>query len=398
MVDKHNLVLGLDIGSSKISAAICEVDADGDINIKGCGNSISAGLSKGIVEDSDELFRAIERAIKRAESQAGVKPARVLVNIPPHGMQFIHNVGLLISKEESGQISEKDKMECIKRSKNVVQNTDQKMVHVMPLFYKVDGTLVQNPVGVFGETLEVHTHIVLTQSQTILSLYNVLKKLELTVNGMIYDGLATSEVVLNDNNRENGCVFIDIGGRFTKVNVFKNHLLYKSFVLPVGGETFTNDIAQCLKLSIPEAERLKLEFGDVNLEAVSTQEYVEVTTKEGEKKDIKKLLLSQIVEARMKELVALMLRSMPNYLDDNYTIVVTGGGGRLKGVSAYLENAFECSVRYGVEGLMSKIVKHEDYATSVGAIMYGLRTGALVYYPGKTSLAARLKKWILDVF
>lgn len=398
MASKDNLVLGLDIGASNISAAICEVDAEGDINIKGCGSSISAGISKGHIEDSDELFRAVERAIKRAESQAGVKSDKVLVNIPPDGMQFIHNVGLLISKEESGQISEKDRVECIKRSKNVVQSNDQKVVHVIPLFYKVEGVFVQNPIGVFGQTLEAHTHVILTNSHTILALYKVLKLLGLTVKGILYDGLAIAEVLLSDMAKNKGCILIDCGGRFTKINLFKNQLLHQSVILPIGGETFTNDIAQCLKLSIPEAERLKLEFGEVVLEYVNAQEYIQITTKDADKKDIKKLLLAQIVEARMKELVSLILKSMPSYLNDDYSIVVTGGGGRLKGMCDYLERAFNCSVRYGAEGLMSKIVKHEEYASAVGAVLYGLRIGTLVYYQGKTSLGSRLKKWILDFF
>ncbi|MFT5171644.1 MAG: cell division protein FtsA, partial [Candidatus Marinamargulisbacteria bacterium] len=143
-----NLIVGLDVGSSKICVAICEMDADGDINLKSVATGVSAGITKGKITEKEELQLAIERTMRRVESEIGGRPNRVIASIPYSGIEFVHNIGLVMSKEETGQISKSDQTECIKRSRNIIRSPNQKLLHVIPLGYKVDGTLVKNPVGV----------------------------------------------------------------------------------------------------------------------------------------------------------------------------------------------------------------------------------------------------------
>ena len=208
-----NLVMGLDIGSAKICASICEVEPGGELNLLGVGTSISSGLRRGKIVDSEDLYRSIERAINRAERQCGVRPSKVVSNVPIIGMQFVHNTGFFLSKSETGQITESEKMECLRRSKNIAKPSHQTVMHVIPLFYKVDGAIVKDPVGAFGTHLEVSTVIVLGDSENIMALKNVLKDLSMQISGFVYDSLAASQVMLPASERKNGIIFSPLPGQ-----------------------------------------------------------------------------------------------------------------------------------------------------------------------------------------
>ena len=399
MAQNDNIVMGIDIGSSEICVSICEIDHSGELSLLSVGTSVSHGLFQGEISDQNELQRAIEKAVKRAEGEAGLHPTRIISNIPPAGIQFVHNMGLLLSKEETGQISEIDKIECIRRSKNVAKIQEQKMIHVIPLVFKADGTLVQNPVGVFGKTLEVQTHLIFSQAHTLSALTRVLKGLNFQINGLMYDVLATAQICLTDTERKNGAILIDIGGKFTKVGIFKNNLLHRSFIIPIGGETFTKDIATCLKVGIPEAERLKVLEGSVTVSADCKDETIDISTLKEGRKEIKRLLLNQILEARLAELVRLINHQLVLSNYKGYPCVCSGGGGLLVGVMDYMKKAFRLTMRYGVSGPLSAIVETPTHATSIGLIVYGLKTNAIpVQVVPKLSIGETFKKWLKDIF
>lgn len=398
MAQNENIVMGIDIGSSEICVSICDIDHSGELSLLSVGTSVSHGLHKGIIHDSNELQRSIEKAVKRAENEAGVHPTRIICNIPPAGLQFAHNMGLLLSKEETGQISEIDKIECIRRSKNVTKVHEQKMIHVIPLVFKADGTLVQNPVGVFGKTLEVQTHLIFGQTKTIQELTRVLKGLNFQINGLMYDVLATAQICLSDAERKNGAILIDIGGKFTKVGVFKNNLLHRSFIIPIGGETFSQDIATCLNVSIPEAERLKVLEGSVNVLS-DYNDTIEISTLQEGRKEIKHLLLNQILEARMAELVRLINQELVLNKYKEYSCVCCGGGGLLSGVVDYMKKSFKLDIRYGVSSALASVVSSSTHATSIGLVVYGLKTNAIpIQGVPKMSISDMFKKWLKDIF
>jgi len=399
MAQHDHIVMGIDIGSSEICVSVCEVDHSGELSLLSVGTSVSHGLAKGMIQDSSELQKAVERAIKRTEQELGFQPHRIVANIPPFGLQFVHNMGLLLSKEETGQISEADKVECIRRSKNVVKSPDQKMIHVIPLVFKVDGTMVQNPVGVFGKTLEAQTHLIFGQSASVFSITKLLKGLNLQINGLMFDILGTSQIMLSDEERKRGGIVIDIGGKFTKIGIFKNNLLHKSLVIPIGGETFTNDIAACLKVGIPEAERLKVLEGNVTTSEDFEEQTIEISTLSEGRKEIKRLLLNQILEARLLELVRLINADLNLSKYDGYQCVLCGGGGMLTGVLEHMKKAFRLRIRYGVPDDLSTIVDNPLYATSIGLIVYGIRSNAIPIKKQKRStLGQSFKKWLKDIF
>jgi cell division protein FtsA len=399
MIKNSNTVMGLDIGSSKVSVAICEIDAEGDVQILGAGSSVSAGLKKGKIEDIDELYRSVERAILRASRDAGVKPDRVVSSILPYRLQFVRNIGVLLSKEETGQISHLDKRECVRRSKNVVTSQDQTMVHVIPHVFRVDGLDVQNPVGVFGKKLEVETLVVMGDSESILAQTRLLKGLQLHISGLMTDVLASSEIYLTEDERKKGAVLFDIGGQFTKVAVFKHGLLTQSALIPIGGDTFSRDVSACIKITHPESERLKILYGDVSLSRVDPHETIEVATKETGKKPIKTLLLSQILEARALELLKLTQQHIPDVFDPSLKFVLCGGGGQLKGLAELIELKYSMNIREGFPDDIYGAVESSISATAVGLVMYGVKTGAIVYHStGWQRFKKKVKRWIKGSF
>jgi cell division protein FtsA len=399
MTKLDNLIMGLDIGSSKICCAICEIDDHGGLSLRGIGTSISGGMNNGVIEDKEELQRAISRAISRAEREAKVSTLNVVSNLPVRQIKFVKNIGILVSKETSGQISDNDKLECVRRSKNIVKDPNQQMVHIIPLSYKVDGILVQNPVGVFGKNLEVETQLVLSHTDSIQDLTGILKRLNLKIKGLVYDALSHSEVCLNEKERQNGAVCIDFGGRFTKVDIFKNNVLQQALIAPMGSETLTSDISQCLKVSIPEAERLKIIHGNIETKSIDPNETIEITTLEEGRKTVNKLLLCQIIESRMSELFKYINRGLSLDLGPDFTMVIGGGGSLLKGLGAFLKGRYLMEVREGLPEEVKPIIESSAYATAVGLVLFGVKTRAIQFNKvAGNQLKTKVKNWVKNFF
>ena len=391
-----NLVLGLDIGSTKICAAICEIDRYSDLSLKGIGHSISSGIHKGKIEDPRELLRSIERAIRRAQMSAGASSAKVFLNCPFAGIGFAYNSGIVMGKEENGIIILSDKTECINRSKTVVKTGEQTIMHAIPLFYKVDQKMVQNPVGMVGKNLEVYTHLVLGNTDNITILTKLIRQLNLQVKGLIYDPLAMAQVYLSDLDRRDGSLLLDIGGRFSKLNVFKNNLLQKSLVIPIGGETITADIAACLKVTVPEAERLKILYGTLDISSIGQHETIEITSKETGRTDIKKMLLCQIIEARVSELLKIAKKQIKFDFGKTYPLVLAGNGSQLKGLQPYLLQNLGLPVREHIPETMRNIIESPSHASAIGLVLYGVKNQAVGFVDQqKKTWLGKMIDWFL---
>jgi cell division protein FtsA len=188
----------------------------------------------------------------------------VMVNVPLYGLDFVRNMGVYCSRDGSGHIQVSDRNECIRRSSNIVKESYQRVVHVVPVSYRVDGQAVQNPVGVLGSNLDVETHVVLGDSDTILDVMDCLSLLNLRMRGMVYDPMASSQLFLSDSLRQSGAYLLDIGHDVSKFSFFQNGVLVFSHLLPIGGSLFTSDISKIMKVSFDDAERLKVLYGDLN--------------------------------------------------------------------------------------------------------------------------------------
>lgn len=366
-------VLGLDFGSSHIAAVVCEL-VGGSPVVKGLGVSETAGLQNGAVVDEEAYKLAIDRAIKRAEQVAGLSPKRMIANVPYLGTEFVTNIGLVLSADEHHIFTESDKKEGIRRSKNIVKAPDKKMMHVIPLSYSVGGVTSDDPIGMVGNPLEVTTHIILGDSASINEIVRHSRQLEKTVEGIAFDGLGAAFSYLTDEEREEGAILFDIGGQYSKVHYFKNNKLVKSAYLKYGGMTITRDIAMCLKVSTPEAERLKILYGQVPSSAVDSEEKIEMTTLQG-RGVVKREQLCQIIEARLQELLQLLAKAIGlQEISITQSIVVGGATSQLPGLQMWLERLFERPIRVGCEHMSLEKI---EGASALGLIYYALHSQAI---------------------
>lgn len=389
-----NFILGLDIGSSTISAVICEIDEAQSLNLRGLGSSISSGIKRGLIEDPQELQRAIERAVHRAEQSAGQRAGTLLTTLPLFGIQFGHHNSFIQSGSETGKITQEDKDNCLKRTRSIHKSQDQTIMHIIPQIYKVDGTPLPNPIDQKGTNLEIYTHIILCSEDNLVKLSQAIKPLGIPVSGIVYDALATSQALLTFKEKQEGSILIDIGGRFTKVSLFQNQILQEAAVIPVGGETITSDISKCLNVSIPEAERLKIGYADLVLSRVNPATSLTITTQSGQRGETNRSQLCRIVEARVAELLHLIKKQNPAIFKKDLPIILSGGTTNLKGMMDYFKLHTHARLRNGLPETLSDILQNQEYATAVGIIMYGLKNNVISYHEEeKGKLANKFKKF-----
>lgn len=393
MLKHDNYILGLDIGSSKICAALCEME-NGELNCKTIQTSISSGLSKKGITDVSELQSSIKRAINRIEKESGISPKHIITNMPLSAIEFSQNIGLLRQRNTDGTFTKDDQLECIKRSKNIIKGDDEKIMHVIPLYYNIDKQMTVNPVGLKGESLEVQTHIILVKHHALIDVTQAIRSLNYHIKGIIYDGLGLSQILLTDTERQEGGLLFDIGGQYSKLNIFKHNVLHNSYFIPYGSETITADIAHCLNTTIPEAERLKLTYGNLDITKIDPTKDIEILTIDTGKKHIKQRYLCQIIEARINEILTLLLKELPFSIGPTYQAVVGGAGSQLEGLGSYLKKRLSCPARVGLSENIEKIIEHPAHASAVGLVVYALKSGAITGKSGAPKpLFKQVSRW-----
>ncbi len=391
---KPNTVLGVDIGSTKIHAAICEIDKLGGLQLKGVGNCTTEGLLKGQIKDSDLFQKSLDRAIKRAEVTAGFIPESVISTVPNYKIGFSQNSGLVTTQNGSGIIDQEDKLRCIKKAQNIVKPSDQNIIHVIPLKYRVDGKEVLNPIGLKGHHLEVDTRFILADQSNIQTVKQHFKTSDYALKGLIYDALSQGHILLSKDDRQSGTLMIDIGGYFTKISHFQNNILSNSYVIPIGGETISSDIATCLKVTLPEAERLKIIYGNTQLSVIDSQETIEIVTEQG-KKSIKTRYLCQIIEARVDELFKLIQKQTDTLFNEYKTLVLAGESARLPGLKEYLQSRYAKDIKTTNPKVLEEHTDDPAYSVALGSIIYGLKVGIISYK--ETSHQRSIKQFFLNL-
>lgn len=233
----------------------------------------------------------------------------------------------------------------------------------------------------------------LSNAALISQLSLVLKECGFYINGMMFDALAQSRVLLSDSEKHNGAVLLDMGGLSTTVSVFKAGMLMQSFVLPLGSDHLTRDISTCLSVAVPEAERLKILYGNVDLVNVNTQDSVEISSSKDGRKQIKLYLLGQIIQARLKEMFKLIGEQVPVLTDPAYTLVLGGGGCLLRGLMPFCKQQINPNVREGLPEASRSLVDSSAYSVAVGMVLYGVYTSAICYASEKRPLLVRCREW-----
>ncbi|NQY74713.1 MAG: cell division protein FtsA [Candidatus Margulisbacteria bacterium] len=387
-------ILGLDLGSNNIYASVCNVNSDGDLILKGIGSSLTTGFKKGTITNPEEARKCVSKAVDRACKDAEVRPQCVISNIPCQGIQFVSNSGIVVSKSTSGLISAEEKNECIEKSKRIIKDASQVLLHVNPLYFNVDGKYLQNPVGVKGQQLEVKTHIVLGDVQNITSVRDLLSAEGFQIKGLVFDGIAISHAYLTKEERMSGAAVLDIGGQFTKLTIYKHDVLYYSQIIPIGGDTITRDISQVLNVTFPEAERLKILYGQVNVKDINPKETISITTINRQRKVISKQYLCEIIEARVNELIQFISSFIQDATFSPPFMVLCGKGSQLSGITNAFEKSLPIRLRIGLPTDIDTLLPSKDHALSIGLIYYGLKMGALSMNPPKKwGITSKMKRW-----
>lgn len=378
-------VLGLDIGASKIAAVVCELPQANEVLIRGVGRSATAGLSHTGVVDEESLSQSVMRAVQRAIRVSSVKPSKVVVGLPTSGARFVVNSGVVSIQNNAGVVTADDLQLCIGRAMHVVRDSHEIMLHGSPVEMRLDGRPVEDPVGKAGRQLEVTVRLIFSDQALVDSVTRIVKNLGFHVAGLSYDQFGGGASCLSDAERQYGALLIDIGGSWAQASVFQKGTLAYGVVLPIGGSRIGKDIAHCLRISIAEAERIKVKYGHVLPLSIPDGEIIPGLVGEGGVKDVRRRVLSEIMRARMRETL-LLIRKKIQHLDiSGMPVVFSGGSSAIPGLGILASEIFESPVRLGIHPQFQHTIRNPEDHVAVGVVLYGMKTGAIQVVPSEVT-------------
>ena len=412
-MSKKDILVGLDIGTTKICCIVGEVvegsGPEPSIDIVGIGTAPSNGLRKGVVVNIDSTVESISKAVEEAELMAGVEISTVFAGIAGGHIKSFNSTGVVAVKDK--EITQYDIQRVIDAAKAVAIPMDREVIHIIPQEYIVDDQDgIRDPIGMNGVRLEVKVHIVTGAVSSAQNLIKCANKAGLNVAEICLQPIASSEAVLGADEKELGVVLVDIGGGTTDIAIFREGAVVHTSVLAIGGNHITNDVALGLRTPQQEAEELKIKYGCAMASLVNPDETVEVAGVGGRKpRVLSRKILAEIIEPRMEEIFMLIQREV---MKSGYQellsggVVVTGGSTLLEGTVELGEFVFEMPVKRGVPqavGGLRDVVNSPKYSTGVGLLKYGAIRAAKAKYPIREKniydkIRGSMRTWIKDLF
>lgn len=385
---KSHVVAGIDIGSSKIVSLIAQYDeTEEKISVSGVGNVPSKGVRKGQIVDIDEAAAAIVESVEQAERMAGYSLEHALVTINGGHIDSRNSNGVVAVADPSGEISSSDIDRVIEAARAISLPEAREILHVLPKEYKVDGeTQIKNPEGMSGIRLEVETHLITGSVTAVKNIQKSVSEVGVETKGLVFSSLASSYSALSDTEKELGVVLIDIGGGTTSVVVYIEGAIAYSFVLPIGGKNVTNDIAAGLRISLDEAEKIKLYLGEKQKKGKKVEntndelELGSIGDEFGQRKVSEKTLTEGIIRPRLNEIftmVGMNLQGTPVAGKTPSGIVLTGGGslcvGALESARRVLSMPARIGIPQGVSGLVDEIGT-PAFAAPIGLLIWAVNS------------------------
>jgi cell division protein FtsA len=372
-----NIIVGLDIGTTKICAVVGEVKEDGRVDVIGIGSNPSRGLRKGVVVNIESTVESIKKAVEEAELMAGVEINAVYAGIAGGHIKSFNSRGYIPIKNR--EITKDDVERVIDAAKAVAIPLDREVLHVLPQEFTIDDQDgIKEPLGMSGVRLEADVHIV---TGAITSAQNIVKscgRAGLDVLDIVLEPLASSHAVLSSDEKELGVAVVDVGGGTTDLAIFLEGGIYHTAVIAIGGNHLTNDIAVGLRTPAAEAEKIKKKYGCAMTRLVREEEKIEVASVGGRPpRELSRQVLSEIIEPRMEEIFGLVLKEIRRTgFEERIAagVVITGGSAILEGVPELAENIMGMPARRGLPanvGGLVDIVNSPMYATGVGLVLFG---------------------------
>ena len=376
------MIVGLDIGTSKVVAMVGEVSADGDIEIVGIGSHPSKGMKKGVVVNIESTVQSIQRAVDEAELMAGCQIHSVYVGIAGSHIRSLNSHGIVAIKEQ--EVVTQDLERVLDAARAVAIPADQKVLHVLPQEYVIDHQEgIKEPHGMSGVRLEAKVHLVTCAVNAAQNIEKCIRRCGLEVEDMILEQLASSYSVLTDDERELGVCLVDIGGGTTDIAIFTEGSIRHTGVIPIAGDQVTNDIAMALRTPSQHAEEIKIRYACALTQLAGADQTIKVpSVGDRPPRDLSRQSLAEVVEPRYDELFSLIQAELRRSGFEDLIpsgIVLTGGTSKMEGAVELAEEIFHMPVRVGypqsVEGL-ADIVRNPVYSTAVGLLLHGTRYSA----------------------
>ena len=404
----RNIVVGLDMGTTKISAIIGEIQNDGTIDVIGMGSHPCSGLQKGVVANMDRTVDAIGKAVEEAQIMAGVEVDAAYVSLAGPHINGINSTGIIAVKNQ--EITGREVERVLEASRVVALPEDREIIHVLPQEFMVDdqGGILEPPLGMSATRLEAKVHIVTVTMAAANNVIKCVNKAGFEVEDVVLEQLAVSEAILNADERDAEVLLIDIGGGSTNIALLSNGSLKFTAVLGVGGTHITKDLAIGLNTPVPNAEQIKKAHGCAYNPLIDDRDMVEVNfTGNHETERIRRLDICEIIEPRAEEILQMVLDevSASGCADAMISyVILTGGTASLEGIVELAEEVFQVPVRRGapggVEGL-TEIVKNPTHATGVGLVLFGVKQqqSRLRQFTGQglfSKFYHRVRDWFTD--
>ncbi len=406
---EKNLIVGLDIGTSKVVAMVGEVRVDGEIEIIGLGSHASRGLKKGVVVNIESTVQSIQRAVEEAELMAGCEIHSVLCGIAGSHIRSLNSHGIVGVKDR--EVTSGDMDRVIDAARAVAIPADQRILHILPQDFIIDGQDgIREPVGMSGVRLETRVHMVTGAGSAAQNIVKCVRRCGLEVDDLVLEQLASSYSVLQEDEKELGVCLVDIGGGTTDIAVFTDGAIQHTAVIPIAGDQVTNDIAVALRTPTQYAEEIKVKYACALRQLAGSDENIEVPSiGDRPARRLTRQTLAEVVEPRYEELLNLVQAELRRSgLEDLVAggVVLTGGSAKMEGLIELAEEVFHMPVRLGIPQYISglaDVVRNPIYATGVGLLLFGHGNhgalgGRMEETEGAKAVWNRMKSWFQGNF
>ncbi len=405
----RNLIVGLDVGTSKVVAIVGEVTEEGALEVIGIGSSPSRGLKKGVVVNIESTVRSIQRAIEEAELMAGCEINTVYTGIAGSHVRSLNSHGIVAIRDK--EVSAGDVDRVIDAARAVAIPADQKILHILPQEFVIDHQEgIREPIGMSGVRLEAKVHIVTGADSAAQNIVKCVQRCGLQVEDIVLEQLASSFAVLTEDEKDLGICLSDVGGGTTDIAVFAGGAIQHTAVIPIAGNQVTNDIAISMRTPTQYAEEIKIKYACALSQLANPDETIEVpSVGERPPRRLARQTLAEIVEPRYEELFRLIQEELRRSGFEELIaagVVLTGGSSKMEGAVELAEEVFHMPVRLGlpqfVDGL-SEVVRNPIHATGVGLLLYGRenltrRTTEVPLGGGAKEILNRMKAWFQGNF
>jgi cell division protein FtsA len=407
--DNRNLLVALDIGTSKIVTLVAEITPEDTLNLVGMGSHPSRGLKKGVVVNIDSTVNAIQRSLEEAELMADAKIKDVITGIAGSHIKSFNSHGMVAIKDK--EVAQYDIDRVIETARAVNIPMEQQVLHILEQEFIIDGQGgVRQPLGMSGMRLEVKVHIVTGAVSAAQNIMKCVRRCGLEVRDLMLQPLASSDAVLLEDERDLGVCLVDIGGGTTDMAVFTDGAIKHTSVIPIAGDQITNDIAMALRTPTKDAEELKIAHGMALRQLASSTDMIEVPgVGDRGPRELSRQTLAEVIEPRVEELYSLIQRELRSSgLEELLSsgIVITGGSALMKGMVELGEEVFHMPVRVGLpnyEGALAEVVRNPRYSTGMGLLMAGLDQvkrdrHARIQGAGFKEVLEKMKSWFKGNF